>query len=666
MGFFSGITKIFKKIVKGVVDIVTGIVNVVVDAVSFLTGGLFDTPDVGAMNNTQSEAQSILLNNTGSLTNIPVIYGQRKVGGTIVFMNTKGGRNQDLYMAVTLGEGEISSVDQIFIDGVLNTDSRYNGLQTVNAFTGTSGQTASSLLSETSPWTSNHRLQGIAYLACKFTLLEVTTQEQSDKNPYGGVPQVQAVIKGKLIKSAAGLTNSHSTAYNDETGLIYSNNPADVILDYMRNPVYGAGVSNDRIDFASFSVARARYATPVTYQDGSTGPLHEINAVINTGETVMSNIKKLLAHCRSGMPYVQGRFKLKLQDTGNETNPQNPLPTSSYDITTAHLQDGIEITDGGVRDQGNQVRVSYIDPANNDWTPLEVVYPTLNSQRDQEMLAEDGGVRTIKQFTFDYCTNKNIAGYLAKMLCENERNRKTLGVVTTSELHEVEVGDVVTLTYPNLGINGNYYKVVSHDIQSNYTVALGLVEHNAQNYVFDNSEVSLGSSKQKQYVGNRPTYAYNYDGSDGSWNQTPVVPDPGIPSLPDNDPAGPTDAEYQITSVVSEFKLDRPNIQLETVGVTATIPTWVVDSANLLHVQLFVANTNSYVNMVTINPGVHIVSDDGAGSGVYKVSLNIDLNGQPQLFRISSEMTSGQVFLSQNFSYTAGTSIFSSSLGGTV
>ena len=667
MGFFKSIFRGIKNIVKGIIKVVVDIVNVVVDAVSFLTGGMFDTPDVGGMNNAQSEAQSILLNNTGSLTNIPVIYGQRKVGGNIAFMNTKGGRNQDLYMAIVLGEGEISSVDQIFVDGVLSTDARFNGIRTINSFTGTSTQTVSTLLDETTAWTSSHRLQGIAYLACKFTLAEMTTQEQSDKNPYKGVPVVQAVIKGRKIASAA---SAGSTTYENET-LAYSNNPADVILDYMRNPVYGANISNDRINFPSFATARARYATAVTYQDGSTGPLHEINAVINTGETVMNNIKKLLAHCRSGMPYVQGKFKLKLQDTGNETNPQNPLPTSAFSITTNELQDGIQIADGGVRDQGNQVRVSYIDPANNDWTPLEVVYPTVNSQRDQEMLAEDGGVRTIKNFTFDYCTNKNIAGYLAKMLCENERNRKTLGIVTTSELHDVEVGDVVTLTYPNLGINGLFYKIVSHDIQTDYTVALGLVEHNAQNYVFDNSEVTIGSSKQKQYVGNRPSYGYNYDGDDGTWSQVPITPDPNIPSLPDDNPTAPTNAEYKITSMTVLSKIDRPNIQLETVQIDMTIPTWLVETATKVDVQFFntrkslgpritmvgAAEPNFHESIITLNPALAQQSDDGAGSGTYRVTVNLDIRPVPYRYRISAVLNGGTIN-SADFSFTGSTSEF--------
>ena len=659
--------KFFKKIIKGIVDIVKAIVNVVVDAVSFLTGGMFDMPDMGNMNNAQQEAQNVLLNKTGSLSNIPVIYGTRKVGGFNVFMTTKGGRNENLYICLALSEGEIAGIDDIFIDGVLSTDTRYNGLISVNKVTGTLTQGANALLLEAPGWSATHRLRGVSYLACKFTMPHATTQAQQDSNPWAGLPQIQALVRGKKVKSSAGLTNSHSTTYENETSLAYSSNPADIILDYLRNPIYGAALTNDRIDFPSFSVARARYATYVTYQDGTTGPLHEINAVIDTAATTMDNIKKLLNHCRSGMPYVQGRFKLKLQDTGNETNPQNPLPTPAFAITTDQLMDGLEIVDGGVRDQANQVRVSYIDPSNNDWTPLECIYPTPGSARDATMLAEDDGVRITKDITLDYCTNRNIAGYLAQMICENERGRKTLGIVTTSELHDVEVGDVVTLTYPRLGINGLFYKVVSHDILTNYTVALGLVEHNAQDYVFNNDNVTLGNSRQRQYVGNRPSYNYRYNGDDGTWGIEPVTPDPNQPSIPDDNPTQPTAAEYNISSITTTSKLDRPNIQLETVQIDMVIPTWLVDSATQINVQKLVFRNGkyqihvflppNYVDLLTLNPAVAQISDNGAGVGTYRAVINVDITNGSTFYRISATVNGGTIN-SAGFDFTGSTSKF--------
>jgi len=676
-----------RRVVRGIGKIISGLVDAVVDAFSFLTGGMFDMPDMGSVSQAQAEAQGVLINKSGSLNNVPVVYGQRKVGGTIAFVGTDGDRNENLYMAIVLSEGAVHSIadNEIYIDGIPSTDKRFNPtgtasdrLATIYTQNGTPNAVPSALglwVSDVPGWTTDHRLAGLAVLYCKFVMPKITTQEQQDANPWQGMPKVQAVIKGKRVLNCSGLDNTYSGDYATEywhptsgepvINPLYgwSNNPADIILDFLRNPIYGAGLSNDRIDWPSFSAARARYAAEVTYADGSKGPLHEINAVIDTGNTVMDNLKKLLVHCRSGLPYVQGRFKLKLQDTANETDPQNPTPTSVFNITEDHLFDGMEIRDNGIRSQANQVRVTYVDPSNNEWTPREVIYPAPDSARDQEMLAEDGGQRVLKEYTLEYCTNANIAGYLAKMICENERQRKSLGIVCTSDLHEVEVGDVVTLTYDNLGINGNYYKVVSHDIRTDYSVALGLIEHNAQNYVFDNKDMLVGTAKQKQYVGNRPSYKYKYGEDDDGyvWTPEPVTPDPNLPDLPDNDPWIPEIAIFYISGITSVYTLDRPSIQLETVEITTVIPDWIVDTVRGINIEKYNETLKVWEAVTSINPGV-----SGVGSSTYKNQINIDLNGRHQLFRVNAYMNSENYFHTEVFSYTAGTSQFATTLGGTV
>ena len=54
--------------------------------------------------------RGILLNKQYNDANIPVIYGERLVGGTRVFMETSGTDNTYLYMAIVMAEGEINSI----------------------------------------------------------------------------------------------------------------------------------------------------------------------------------------------------------------------------------------------------------------------------------------------------------------------------------------------------------------------------------------------------------------------------------------------------------------------------------------------------------------------------------------------------------------------------
>ena len=60
--------------------------------------------------------RGILLNKQSNDANVPIIYGERLVGGTRVFMETSGTDNTYLYMAIVMAEGEINSIEEVRID----------------------------------------------------------------------------------------------------------------------------------------------------------------------------------------------------------------------------------------------------------------------------------------------------------------------------------------------------------------------------------------------------------------------------------------------------------------------------------------------------------------------------------------------------------------------
>ena len=74
-----------------------------------------EMPDFGT-NDFDNYEKGILLNKQSNDANIPVIYGERMIGGTRVFMETSGTDNEFLYMAIILSEGEINDITEIRID----------------------------------------------------------------------------------------------------------------------------------------------------------------------------------------------------------------------------------------------------------------------------------------------------------------------------------------------------------------------------------------------------------------------------------------------------------------------------------------------------------------------------------------------------------------------
>ena len=63
--------------------------------------------------------RGLLINKQSNDANIPVIYGERLVGGTRVFMETSGTDNTYLYMAIVMSEGEINSIEEVRVDDLI-------------------------------------------------------------------------------------------------------------------------------------------------------------------------------------------------------------------------------------------------------------------------------------------------------------------------------------------------------------------------------------------------------------------------------------------------------------------------------------------------------------------------------------------------------------------
>ena len=199
--------------------------------------------------------RGILLNKQSNDANIPIIYGERLVGGTRVFMETSGTDNTYLYMAIVMSEGEINSIEEVRVDDKAVTfasslsdgtevevgsgDSNFyknsESLIRIEPHFGTDNQATSDLLSTLSSWGSNHRLRGICYLALRF---------KWNQDAFTGIPKVQAKIKGKKVVTLASNLSEQTASF--------STNPAFCILDYLRNERYGKGIATSEIDLPSF------------------------------------------------------------------------------------------------------------------------------------------------------------------------------------------------------------------------------------------------------------------------------------------------------------------------------------------------------------------------------------------------------------------------------
>ena len=476
-------------------------------------GGIFgfkpDVPDFNLGQNQSGEGmiQGILVNKTGATGHIPLVYGTRRVGGTIVFVSTNGDSNKYLYVAMTLCEGQVPSdaiekvilEDRILDIGTLNHGSvvepnssdKYSGRVKFQFFDGRDDQVASSLLKEAPGWGDQHRLQGISYIAARYQWDKIETREDAEANPFkGGVPKLNVIMKGKKVFDATTLGSTHTTAYENES-LIHTNNPVSCLLDYMRNPRVGKGLSNDSFDWQSWGVAADLCNQDVQFVAGASNEkVFTCDAAIDTSVSLMSNIKILLSGFRGMMPYTQGVYKLKIEHAGDDTDiTSTATPSVVLSIDNDDIIGGMNLEGEVKENRLNRVIVTYTDKGTDDnptFKPNDAVWPDRqdSDQRtsDDGYLSEDGGIRLEKKITMPHITSREQALQFAEVSVKKSRNAKIISFTTTLRASNVTVGDLISVTNEHIGLSSKIFRIMSVNVSNTGAINFSAVEHTPANY----------------------------------------------------------------------------------------------------------------------------------------------------------------------------------------
>jgi len=523
-----------------------------------------------------AKGAEIMANKTSAGGKIPVIYGTRRVGAQVIYMDTKNNRSKDLFVVYALCVGEVEEImgHTIEIDGNsildgniykgggyvgsdksipsaanLNTASQVGDVQysqagrlgtdptlrysfVFNLHHGSASQTADPMLTASIPeaWTSNHKLNGIAYIAAAF--------DYDKKGMYRGVPQITVQVRGKKVYDP----RSEST--------IFSSNPALCFLDYIQNDEYGKGLATADINMSTFEdaadICDVFYNNPFyggsyqnvtwsaeadtnivtvddfddafqnkvdekisikdssdnlivdgvkieafnSYQFYSESQVNEItiddtilddytdengvilavvqrfhcNGYVDTNKNVMDNAKELLANMRGIFTYIDGKYELKIEDTGSST----------FSITDDHIiaDTGISVDYGNKDKKANKVIVEFFN-ANKKYeldTVTELHDATPNYYSD------DGEILEIKA-EFPYITDPYIASNMAKAILGRSRNQTTVQFLGTPEIYKLNVGDIVDLTYAGLGFSSKLFRIEALELQPDGLVSVSMIEY---------------------------------------------------------------------------------------------------------------------------------------------------------------------------------------------
>ncbi len=235
-----------------------------------------------------AKGQDIMANKTSAGGKIPVIYGTRRVGAQVIYMDVSDNDSRDLYVVYALSVGECEEIigRSIELDGNALTDSArfkdggYIGsdkissgsgsLNTVtqngtginagaggfgtdptaryryvfNLHHGAASQTADPMLVASMPnWTSLHRLDGVCYIAAHYGY--------DKEGMWRGVPQLTVQVRGKKVFDPRDSNQTFGTVSTYE----HSDNPALCFLDYITDNEVGKGLTESQINMSTFSSA---------------------------------------------------------------------------------------------------------------------------------------------------------------------------------------------------------------------------------------------------------------------------------------------------------------------------------------------------------------------------------------------------------------------------
>lgn len=222
-------------------------------AISLVLGyaqsALAPKPKGASTGNFGAQAQGITQTVRQPVTTRKRVYGQTRVGGSLVFASMTND-NKYLHMVIAMNDGQSKSIDEVWVsDYAVPNDAldangnvisgRFNGYLRLRKHLGEDNQLAdTALVAEVPEWTTNHRMRGITYLY-------VRAQYNIDKFP-GGVPNYSAFMCGSSVFDPRTAASKFST------------NAVLFQRDYVCDPVIGFNASA-RIDESS-AIAAANIA----------------------------------------------------------------------------------------------------------------------------------------------------------------------------------------------------------------------------------------------------------------------------------------------------------------------------------------------------------------------------------------------------------------------
>jgi hypothetical protein len=495
MGIISAITAVFSAIVTGLgaigitgtaASIVAGVITAGIAVGTARQLGTYLKPNLGALGDPGTRIQLP----PGTDNKIPVLYGTAWTSGPIIDVNISNS-NDTMHYCIVLSEktdtgsytiGDIYWNDAKLVFGTTSadahkvvskidknstTDSDWNGKIRMRAYAGGTPSadqifpTVGLMVNATTMmphWTttSAYNMEDLVFL-----MVEV---DYDAENGLQGLGALTIQVKNTL------------------------NNPGNVLVDYMTNNRYGAGIQSDDIDLTSITGTGATSMrtisdelVPYTTVGGSsvTRKRYTVDGVLSTFDTIKNNIDRICIASSSFFMFdgKQGKFKVKVNHTEDTS--------SAFELNDDNIVSGIKVQNTSLFDQFNQIQVEFADTNRRDQSNT-VFLETAASNR----MANEPDNKL--EYRLDMVNNNIQAKALANIDLSQTRNNQILSIGGDHSTLQVDVGDVVKVTNDTYGLTNDEYRVMrikeKEDQTSVITTEMTMIKYN--NNIYGNVSVT--------------------------------------------------------------------------------------------------------------------------------------------------------------------------------
>ena len=437
-----------------------------------------------------SAPSPILANEASSVAAIPIVYGRRLVGAKRIYLNVANS-NKDLHVVYAIAEGEASAIRKVYLNDELAIDftiaspaktgtvangesisgtdnvivaTKYQNKLTMNYKLGTSTQTAFS--TPFAEWNTYAQAKGVVLLYMVYNF---------DREVYTGVPQVTVEIDGKKIRRADNLAVTYSVYTHPTYTTSYGANPADVLLDYLTNPIYGKALDDSEVDIQSFIDARSYCFQVIQSTFGSTlDPIlrYALNGHVNPDETIYDNVNRILSTCNGFLIYSNGKYVLKIN---RERTTAEQTLSNLYLFNEDNILGTYDVQLGSKNSRFNRVKMNYFD-RDQKYNP-NIVYLD-----DATYLARDNNEVLEREVDLPMITDSRNATVISRIILRQSRYTMSINFTTTFQALQVEVGDIVRVSLNNLGFTNKLFRVMAMSIALDSTIKISAMEYDDSIY----------------------------------------------------------------------------------------------------------------------------------------------------------------------------------------